>query len=225
MRSTTDSEVIRFRKETDSRYRLVHEGTFEESSNLFYVVRLVEEEMGLNLERKGYVGHGGYSSQTFQSQQQINTRAFAWKIRRLLRLPLRELAAIACARQLLGPKDGEFGFAGFDERTNAFALRRWSLDYYAANSIDCPDSRSALERNRLFRWHRVSSKLLLHNLEGSFQTPLKVEVYRQLLENGVALPPLICRRRGWELLEGYHRLAAHLQAGSAEVPCVVIGKA
>ena len=88
MRPTTDSERIRFRKEAGSRYRLVHEGTLEGSSNLSCVVRLVEEEMGVKLERKGYVGHGGHSSQTLQSQEPIDTRAFAGKIRRLLRLPL-----------------------------------------------------------------------------------------------------------------------------------------
>ena len=223
MRPTTDSERIRFRKEAGSRYRLVHEGTLEGSSNLSCVVRLVEEEMGLKLERKGYVGHGGHSSQTLQSQEPIDTRAFAGKIRRLLRLPLKELAAIVRARQLLGPKDGELGFAGFDERTDAFALKRWSLHYYAANGIDCPESRTALERQSQFRWRCISIGLLLHNFEASFQTPLKVEVYRQLLEKGAVMPPLICLRRGWDLLEGYHRLAAHQHAGSADVPCIVIG--
>ena len=53
MRPTTDSERIRFRKKAGPRYRLVHERTLEGSSNLSCVVRLVEEEMGVKLERKG----------------------------------------------------------------------------------------------------------------------------------------------------------------------------
>lgn len=225
MNPKADAEKIRFCREADSRYCLVHEGSFGGSSNLFYIVRLVEQELGLKLEREGYCGHGGYSSQTLQSDQPINVRVFGWKVRRLLGLPLKELASIVRDRHLLGPKPGESGFGKLDGRTSAAALKAWSVNYYEANSIDCPGSLAVLERNSLFRWRRVSIDFLLHNLGENFQTPLKVEVYRQLLESGVTLPPLICRRRGWDLFEGYHRLAAYQQAGSAEVPCVVIGKA
>lgn len=225
MHPKPDAEKIRFRKEADSGYRLVHEGTLDGSSNLSYIVRLVEGEMGIKLERKGYFGQGRYSSQTFQSDRPINARVFGRRFRRLFGLSLQELAAVVRARRLLGPKVGEPEFEGLDERTSALALKTWSLDYYEANGINCPGSRAALERNSQFRWRRVTVDRLLHNLENSFQTRLKVEVYRQLLENRVALPPLVCRRRGWELLEGSHRLAAYQQAGVAEVPCIVIGKA
>lgn len=223
MNPKADAEKIRFCREADSRYCLVHEGSFGGSSKLFYIVRLVEREKELKLERKGYFGHRGYSRQTLQSDQPINVRVFGWKVRRLLGLPLKELASIVRDCRLLGPNVGEPGFGKLDEGTNASALKAWSLQYYEANDIDCRGSLAVLERNSVFRWGRVSTNLLLHNLEASFQTPLKVEVYRQLLANGAALPPLICRRRGWDLLEGYHRLAAHLQAGSTEVPSVVIG--
>jgi len=225
MNPKADPERIRIRKEADSRYRLIHEGTLDGSSKLFYIVRLVELELGLKLEREGYYGHGGYSSQALQSDQPINARVFGGKVRSLLRLPLEELAIIVRDCHLLGPKAGEPGFGKLAGRTCAVALKAWSIDYYEANGIDCPESLAVLEHNSLFRWSRVSIDLLLHNLGGNFQTPLKVEVYRQLLESGVALPPLICRRHGWDLLEGYHRLAAYQQTGRAEVPCVVIGKA
>ena len=95
MRLRSNSDRIRFSRDGDSQYRLVHEGTLEGSSNLSFVVRLVEEELGLKLKREGYFGHGGYSSQTFQSHEPINTRLFGWKVRRLLRLPFSELAADA----------------------------------------------------------------------------------------------------------------------------------
>ena len=225
MHPEADFEGIRFRAESDLRYRLVHEGSLEGSSKLSYIVRLVEREMQLKLERKGYYGHRGYSSQTFQSDRPINARVFGRKVRRLLELPLKELVLIVRNRHLLGPKPGEPEFGDLDEQSSALALKAWSLDYYRVNGIDCPESLAVLERHSLFRWRRVSIDFLRHNLGESFQTPLKVEVYRQLLENGVALPPLICRRRGWELLEGYHRLDAHQQAGNDEVPCIVIGKA
>lgn len=224
MNPKADAEKIEFRKDGDSRCRLVHEGTLEGSSNLSFVVRLVEEDLGLKLKREGYFGHGGYSSQTLQSDRPINARIFGWKLRRLMRLPPKELAAIVRTRELLGPKAGEHGFEVFNEQTSPIALKTWCCDYYAANGIDCPESLAAVERHSVFRWRRVSIGLLLHNLNGSFQTPLKVEVYRQLIRKAVALPPPICLRRDWDLLEGYHRLAAHQQAASSEVACVVIGK-
>lgn len=225
MNPKADAEKIRIRQEADSRYSLIHEGTLDGSSRLFYIVRLAELELGFKLERKGYYGHRGYSCQTFQCDQPTNARVFGWKVRRLLKLPLKELAIIVRDCHLLGPKVGEPKFGDLDERISAVALKAWSASYYEANSIDCPESLAVLERNSLFRWCRVSLDLLLHNLVENFQTPLKVEVYRQLLESGVTLPPLICRRRRWDLFEGYHRLAAYQLAGSAEVPCVVIGKA
>lgn len=224
MNPNADTERIQFRKETESRYRLVHDGTLDGSSNLSFVVRLVEKELGLKLKREGYFGHGGHSSQTLQSDRPIKTRVFGWKLRRLIRLPLGKLAALVRTGQLLGPKAGEPGFEGLNEQTNAIALNTWCCDYYAANGIDCPDSLAALERHSAFRWRCVPIDLLLHSLKGSFQTPLKVEVYRQLIESAVVLPPLICLRRDWDLLEGFHRLAAHRQAGSSAVACIVIGR-
>lgn len=221
---TSNSERIRFIKESDSRYCLVHEGTLEGSANLWFVVRLLQEELGLKLKRGGYFGHGGFSSQTFHSPRPINTRAFGWRLRHLMSLPPHESAALVRIRKLLGPKAGEPGFKWLNEQSSASALKRWCCDYYAGDGIDCPESFAALERHSVFRWRRIPAALLRHNLEQNFQTPLKVEVYRQLLAKGVALPPLICLRRGWDLLEGYHRLAAHEQAGNADVPCIVIGK-
>ncbi len=76
---------------------------------------MVEEELGLNLKREGYFGHGGHSSQTLQSDRRISTRVFGWNVRRLMRLPLKELAAIVRTRELLGPKAGEYGFETFNE--------------------------------------------------------------------------------------------------------------
>ncbi len=224
MNPNADTERIQFRKDSDSHYRLVHEGSLEGSSRLSIAVRLVEEDLGLRLRREGYFGHGGHSSQMLRSHRPINTRVFGWKLRRLMRLPLKELAAIVRTRELLGPKAGEHGFETFHEQTDVFTLKTWCCDYYATNGIDCPESLASLERHLVFRWRRVSMGLLLHNLKGSFQIPLKVEVYRQLIANATALPPLICLGRAWELLEGYHRLAAHEQAGSTEVACIVLGK-
>lgn len=224
MNPNADTERIQFCKETESRYRLVHDGTLDDSSHLSFVVRLVEKDLGLKLKREGYFGHGGHSSQTLRSHRPINARVFGWRLRRLMRLPLKELAAIVRTRELLGPKAGEHGFETFHEQTGVFTLKTWCCGYYAANGIDCPESLTTLERHSVFRWRRVSMGLLLHNLKGSFQTPLKVEVYRQLIENAVSLPPLICLRRGWDLLEGYHRLAAHREAASSEVACIVAGR-
>ena len=224
MNPTADAEKIQFHREADSRYRLVHEGSLEGSSKLSFVVRLVEEELGLKLQRGGYFGHGGFSSQTLQSDRPINTHVFGRKVRRLMRLPLKELAAIVRGRKLLGPKAAEYGFETFSEKTEEIALKTWCCDYYAANGNDCPESLAALERQSAFRWRCVPIDLLLHNLKGCFQTPLKVEVYRQLIENATALPPLICLRRDWDLLEGYHRLAAHQEAGCSAVACIVIGR-
>lgn len=218
------AENIQFHKDGDSHYRLVHEGSLEGSSRLSIAVRLIEEELGLKLKHQGYFGHGGYSNQTLQSDRPINARVFGWKLRRLMRLPLKELAAIVGTREILGPKPAEYGFETFSEQTDEFTLKTWCCDHYAANGIDCPGSLATLERRSVFRWRRVSMGLLLHNLKGSFQIPLKVEVYRQLIENSTTLPPLICLRRGWDLLEGYHRLAAHQEAGSSEATCIVVGR-
>jgi hypothetical protein len=145
MNPKADAEKIRFRNEADSCYRLVHEGTLDGSSNLSYIVRLAEGEMGIKLERKGYFGQGRYSSQTLQSDRPINTRVFGWKCRRLLALPLEELATVLRTRHLLGPKAGEPEFEGLDERTSALVLKTWSLDYYEANGLNCPGSLAALD--------------------------------------------------------------------------------
>ena len=51
MNPKADAEKIRFRNEADSCFRLVHEGTLDGSSNLSYIARLVEGEMGIKLER------------------------------------------------------------------------------------------------------------------------------------------------------------------------------
>jgi len=104
MHPKPDAEKIRFRKEADSGYRLVHEGTLDGSSNLSYIVRLVEGEMGIKLERKGYFGQGRYSCQTLQSDRPINTRVFGRRFRRLFGLSLQELAAVVRARRLLARK-------------------------------------------------------------------------------------------------------------------------
>src|SRR5437867_7271816 len=122
MHPEADFEGIRFRAESDLRYRLVHEGSLEGSSKLSYIVRLVEREMQLKLERKGYYGHRGYSSQTFQSDRPINARVFGRKVRRLLELPLKELVLIVRNRHLLGPKPGEPEFGDLDEQSSALAL-------------------------------------------------------------------------------------------------------
>ena len=57
MNPKADTEKIRFRREADSRYCLVHEGSFGGSSKLFYIVRLVEREMGLT-RLDGHLGSG-----------------------------------------------------------------------------------------------------------------------------------------------------------------------
>ncbi len=224
MSPKADAEKMQFRKDDDSRYRLVHEGSLEASSRLSFAIRLVEEELGLKLKRQGYFGHGGHSSQTLQTDRPISTRVFGSKLRRLMRLPLNELAAIVRTRELLGPKAEEFGFETFNEQTDEITLKTWCCEYYAANGIDCPESLATLDRHSVFRFRRVPLGFLLHNVKGSFQIPLKVEVYRQLIENAVTLPPLICLRRRWDVLEGYHRLAAHQEAGCFEVACIVVGR-
>lgn len=225
MNSRVEIETIRFSRETDLQYSLVYEGTREGSSKLGYLVQLVEREMGLELKRAGYFGQGTYSRQTFYSNQAINPHTFAAKMRRLLRLPLLELAAIIRQQLLLGPKIGEPAYSELSEQTGVAILKTWCLEYYQSNGIDCPDCLADLERYQQYRWRRIATNLLWHNLETSFLTPLKVAVYRQLLEAEVALPPLICLRRRWELLEGYHRLGAHREAGNVEVNCIVIGRA
>ena len=98
-----------------------------------------------------------------------------------------------------------------------------AISYYEASEITCPGSLNVLESNRLFRWRRVPFECLRHNLQGSYEIPVKVECYRQLLGKGHPLPPLICRRRGWELFEDYHRLRAHEKVESETIPCVIIG--
>jgi hypothetical protein len=82
-----------------------------------------------------------------------------------------------------------------------------------------------LERNSQFRFRQVAVKDLQHNLQGSYNTPLKVDAYRHLLQRKTPLPPLICRRRGWDLYEGYHRLAACVAEKLDTFACVVIGRA
>jgi len=149
---------------------------------------------------------------------------FARRTRQLLRLPLAELAACLMAKGVLGPKPGEPAFGDLDEKTGAAALKEWAISYYEANEITCPGSQNTLERNRLFRWRQIPFEYLRHNLQGSYEIPVKVECYRQLLGKGHPLPPLVCRRRGWDLLEGYHRLSAHEKVGSATIPCVIIGR-
>lgn len=216
-------EKIRFYRD-DGAYVLVHEGTLDGGSNLRYIVRLIERERGLKLKSVGYFGHGTHSQERFLSGQPIDEHAFAQRTRQLLRLPLAALAACLMAKGVLGPKPGEPAFENLDEKTGAATLREWTLSYYDANGITCPDSLIVLERARLFRWRRVPFACLRHNLQGSYEIPVKAECYRQLLGRGYSLPPLICRRRGWDLLEGYHRLRAHEKVGGETIPCVIIGR-
>ncbi len=222
MRPTAD-ETIRFYRE-DGGYVLVHDGTLDGGATLHYIIRLVEREMRLKLKSLGYFGQGTHSQERFRSDQPIDEHAFARRTRQLLRLPLAELAASLMAKGVLGPKPGEPAFGDLDEKIDSAALKEWALSYYEANEITCPGSRNTLERNRLFRWRRIPFEYLRHNLQGSYEAPVKVECYRQLLGKGHPLPPLICRRRGWDLLEGYHRLSAHEKVGSETIPCVIIGR-
>ncbi|MEI6972570.1 MAG: hypothetical protein WCL44_13760, partial [bacterium] len=167
---------------------------------------------------------GTHSQERFRSGQPIDEHAFARRTRQLLHLPLAELAACLMAKGVLGPKPGEPAFGDLNEKTGAAALKEWAISYYEANEITCPGSLNTLERNRLFRWRRIPFEYLRHNLQGSYEIPVKVECYRQVLGKGHPLPPLICRRRGWDLLEGYHRLSAHEKVGSETIPCVIIGR-
>jgi hypothetical protein len=221
MRRTVE-ETIRFYRE-DGAYVLVHEGTLDGGSNLHYIVGLVEREMRLTLKSLGYFGHGTHRQERFRSGQPIDEHAFARRTRQLLRLPLSALAACLMAKGVLGPKPGEPAFGNLNERTRAASLKEWAISYYEASEITCPESLNVLESNRLFRWRRVPFECLRHNLQGSYEIPVKVECYRQLLGKGHPLPPLICRRRGWELFEGYHRLRAHEKVESETIPCVIIG--
>ena len=216
-------ETIRFWREQGA-YVLVHDGTLDGGSNLHYIVRLIEREMGLKLRSLGYCGHGAHSQERFGSNQPIDERAFIRRARQLLHLPLAGLAACIIGGGVLGPKPGEPEFRNLDEKTGPATLKTWAIAYYEANEITCPESLSVLERNRLFRWRRVPIDCLRHNLLGTYEIPVKVECYRELLESGRCLPPLICRSRGWELLEGYHRLRAHEKVGTKSIPCVIIGR-
>jgi hypothetical protein len=222
MRPTVD-ETIRFYRE-DGAYVLVHDGTLDGGSKLRYIIGLIERETGLKLASLGYFGQGTHSQERFRSGQPIDEHAFARRTRQLLRLPLAALAARLAAKGVLGPKPGEPALENLNEKTGAATLKEWAISYYEANEITCPGSLNVLERNRLFRWRRVPFECLRHNLQGSYEIPVKVECYRQLLEKGHPLPPLICRRRGWDLLEGYHRLRAHEKVGSETIPCVIIGR-
>jgi hypothetical protein len=216
-------ETVRFYRE-EGAYVLVHDGTLDGGSNLHYILRLVEREQGIKLKSLGYVGQGTHSQERFRSAQPIGVHAFAGRTRQLLRLPLAALAACLMGEGVLGPKPGEPAFRNLDEKASPAALKDWAIAYYTANEITCPGSLNVLDRNRLFRWRRVPSGCLRHNLQGSYEIPVKVECYRQLVESGHCLPPLMCRRRGWELLEGYHRLRAHEKVGSGTIPCVIIGR-
>ena len=222
MRPTADG-TIRFYRE-DGAYILVHDGTLDGGANLHYIIRLIEREMRLKLKSLGYFGQGTHSQERFRSGQPIDEHAFARRTRQLLRLPLAELAACLMAKGVLGPKPGEPAFGNLKEKPSAATLKEWAISYYEASEITCPASLNVLERNRLFRWRLIPFECLRRNLQGSYEIPVKVEYYRQLLGKGHPLPPLICRRRGWELLEGYHRLSAHEKVGSETIPCVIIGR-
>ena len=124
----------------------------------------------------------------------------------------------------MDPAQSEPDFSQFDEHTDAETLKEWAIAYYQANRIDDPESLVCLERNTLFRFRQVAVADLQHNLRGAYNTPIKVDAYRQILQRHIPMPPLICRRRGWELYEGYHRLAACVAENREKVACVVIGR-
>jgi hypothetical protein len=154
--------------------------------------------------------------------RRFNSDAFLRHLIVNAELPTEELATRAAESGILGPKPGEPAFHHLDENTSSDELQDWAIRYYETNGIEDPESLHALASGRTFRLREVETALMIHNLEESFQDFFKVPVYRKLVAAGKRLPPLICKRRGWELLEGYHRLTAYRVLGIPKTRCVMV---
>jgi hypothetical protein len=216
--------VISFEKTPDGNYQLVRDGDIDADTHFGFAFDMACKRLNISYKRRGYSGSATHSSSTFAFAQEVPEEALMAATVALAELPTAELARQLIEGGLFGPRADEPDFSQFDEHTDAETLKEWAIAYYQANSIDDPESLACLERNTLFRFRRVAVAALQHNLRGAYNTPIKVDAYRQILQRHIPMPPLICRRRGWELYEGYHRLAACVAESREKVACVVIGR-
>jgi hypothetical protein len=203
-------------------YRLERDGPLEAETRFSFAFKLTCHQHHLQFLTTGYCGCGRHSSSTLQPSRRFNSHAFLRRLIANAELPTEELATQVAQSGILGPKPGEPAFHHLNENTPSDELRDWAIRYYETNGIDDHESLHALGDGRTFRFRRIETALLLHNLKESYQDPFKVRVYCILLDAGKLLPPLICKRRGWELLEGYHRLTAYRALGIAKAVCVVV---
>jgi hypothetical protein len=216
--------VISFDRAQDGTYQLVRDGDIDADTHFRYAFDLVCKRLNLSCKCRGYSGCATHSSSTFEFAQEVPEETLLSAAVALTELPAAELALQLINGGVFGPREGEPGFSHLNKSTDSETLKNWAIAYYRANRIEDPDSLICLERNTLFRFRQVAVEDLQHNLQGTYNTPIKVDAYRQLLQRKTPLPPLICRRRRWDLYEGYHRLAACVAEKQDTIACVVVGR-
>lgn len=216
--------TIQIEQDKPGIYRLERNGPLEADAECWHSFDLACKRLGVTYKHLGYTGGGDHSLTTIQVTKGTLDEAFLSAVLALADLPTAELATQLNQGGIFGPKPDEPDFSYLNEETSSAELKDWAIDYYNANGIEDPESLNDLERNSLFRFRSVSVEALKHNLEGAYNSAIKVEAFRHLLRRKALLPPLICRRRGWLLYEGYHRLAACVAEHCDEVSCVIMGR-
>lgn len=197
------------------------DGSPESTPRFDFAFKLAFSHLAIKTKPKGYSGCGRHSSASFDTSHPLEVKRVLELIKDFADLDPWDLAGQLNQAGLLGPKPGE----DLSKLVNLSSkgLKEWAIAYYELNGIDDPESFHVLERNSKFNYREVEIENLAHNLNESYLNPIKILAYQLLLRNQTLMPPLICRKHGWELYEGYHRLAAHKAEGLQHVSCIVIG--
>jgi len=166
--------VISFEKTPEGDYQLVRDGDIDADTHFRFAFDMACKRLNISYKCRGYSGCATHSSSTFVFAQEVPEEALMAATVALAELPAAELALQLIEGGVFGPHADEPDFSQLDEHTDAETLKEWAIAYYQANSIDDPESLVCLERNTLFRFRQVAVTDLQHNLQGAYNTPIKV---------------------------------------------------
>lgn len=216
--------TVQFKLLEPGRIELKREGSLDAEDRFSYAFQLACNHRGITPTFAGYSGCGRKSVSTVRVPDHVPALELFQETCALLTLSDQHFALQVLQSGILGPDRNEPEVPRFEDATVP-QLKQWCLDYYQARGIDDPESLRTLTNNTRFRYQDIPLETLVWNLSGLYQSPTKVLVYRCALQSGHRFPPVICRRRGWQLLEGYHRLTAYLKENKETIPSILIGRA
>ena len=115
----------------------------------------------------------------------------------------------------------EDGYEAFSEATSHADLVAWALAHYKADGINDMSSLAVIRNSKAAKYHQALP-LDAIRLTAAGQRDMnseKIAIYAELMQSGVAFPPLILGRTR-VLCEGYHRFMAAEKIGRATIAAI-----